>query len=140
MVLEYDTLILTINKRFENGNTFDANICTVIHIVDGYVILAETIGLISFHGSELSYSILSRKKWKKNYIPFDGGSFRCGDRVHYFTWLLLTSGTILSMRLRWFVAIVNMIYLQWLFVKALNWYLPLSFNANEMNKKVWWCH
>lgn len=85
MVLEYDTLILTINKRFENGNTFDANICTVIHIVEGYVILAETIGLISFHGSELSYSILSRKKMKKNYIPFDGGSFRCGDRVHYFT-------------------------------------------------------
>lgn len=65
MVLEYDTLILTINKRFENGNSFDANICTVIHIVDGYVILAETIGLISFHGSELSYSILSRKKMKK---------------------------------------------------------------------------
>lgn len=49
------------------------------------MILAETIGLISFHGSELSYSILSRKKMKKNYIPFDGGSFRCGDRVHYFT-------------------------------------------------------
>lgn len=65
MVLEYDTLILTINKRFENGKSFDANICTVIHIVEGYVILAETIGLISFHGSELSYSILSRKKWKK---------------------------------------------------------------------------
>lgn len=58
----YHTLILTINKRFENGNSFDANICTVIHIVEGYVILAETIGLISFHGSELSYSILSRKK------------------------------------------------------------------------------
>lgn len=68
MVLEYDTLILTINKRFENGKSFDANICTVIHIVDGYVILAETIGLISFHGSELSYSILSRKKMKKKII------------------------------------------------------------------------
>lgn len=65
MFLEQDTLILTINKRFENGNSFDANICTVIHIVEGYVILAETIGLISFHGSELSYSILSRKKMKK---------------------------------------------------------------------------
>lgn len=50
------------------------------------MILAETIGLISFHGSKLSYSILSRKKMKKkNYIPFDEGSFRCGDRVHYFT-------------------------------------------------------
>lgn len=68
MVLEYDTLILTINKRFENGNSFDANICTVIHIVDGYVILAETIGLISFHGSELSYSILYRKKKEKKII------------------------------------------------------------------------
>lgn len=68
MVLEYDTLILTINKRFENGNSFDANICTVIHIVEGYVILAETIGLISFHGSELSYSILSRKKKEKKII------------------------------------------------------------------------
>lgn len=68
MVIEYDTLILTINKRFENGNSFDANICTVIHIVEGYVILAETIGLISFHGSELSYSILSRKKMKKKII------------------------------------------------------------------------
>lgn len=68
MVLEYDTLILTINKRFENGNSFDANICTVIHIVDGYVILAETIGLISFRGSELSYSILSRKKKEKKII------------------------------------------------------------------------
>lgn len=68
MFLEYHTLIHTINKRFENGNSFDANICTVIHIVEGYVILAETIGLISFHGSELSYSILSRKKNKKKII------------------------------------------------------------------------
>lgn len=81
MFLEYDTLILTINKRFENGNTFDANICTVIHIVEGYVILAETIGLISFHGSELSYSILSRKKKMKKKIIFRLMEVRSGVEI-----------------------------------------------------------
>lgn len=69
MVLEYDTLILTINKRFENGNSFDANICTVIHIVEGYVILAETIGLISLF-MDLNWVIAYclEKKMKKKII------------------------------------------------------------------------
>lgn len=48
-LIEYETIILTITKPFENGNSFDANICTVIHTVEGYVIFAETTGLVSFH-------------------------------------------------------------------------------------------
>lgn len=58
MVFEYDILILIINKWFENGNLFDVNICIVIYIVEGYVILVEIIGLIFFYGFKLSYSIL----------------------------------------------------------------------------------
>lgn len=111
MVFEYDILILIINKWFENGNIFDVNICIVIYIVDGYVILVEIIGLIFFYGFELSYSILFWKKMKKNYILFDGGLFRCGDWVYYFIWFLLMFGMILLMRFWWFVVIVNMIYL-----------------------------
>lgn len=111
MVFEY-ILILVINKWFGNGNIFDVNICIVIYIVDGYVILVEIIGLIFFYGFELSYSILFWKKnEKKNYILFDGGLFRCGDWVYYFIWFLLMFGMILLMRFWWFVVIVNMIYL-----------------------------
>lgn len=58
MFFEYYILILIINKWFENGNLFDVNICIVIYIVEGYVILVEIIGLIFFCGFELSYSIL----------------------------------------------------------------------------------
>lgn len=68
MFFEYYILILIINKWFENGNLFDVNICIVIYIVEGYVILVEIIGLIFFYGFELSYSILFWKKMKKKII------------------------------------------------------------------------
>lgn len=138
--IEYETIILTITKPFENGNSFDANICTVIHTVEGYVIFAETTGLVSFH--DLNWVIAYCFEENEKYIYI----FRLMEvRSGVENWSiilpdLLTFGAILSMRLWWFVAIVNMIYLQWLFVKALNCHQPLSFNANEMNKKVWKCH
>lgn len=86
--IEYETIILTITKPFENGNSFDANICTVIHTVEGYVIFAETTGLVSFHDLNWVIAYCFEENEKYIYIPFDGGSIRCGELVHYFTWLI----------------------------------------------------
>lgn len=87
--IEYETIILTITKLTVWERKFiDANICTVIHTVEGYVIFAETTGLVSFHDLNWVIAYCFEENEKNIYIPFDGGSIRCGELVHYFTWLI----------------------------------------------------
>lgn len=140
--IEYETIILTITKLtvWERKFIWCKHLYSYSHC-GGLCDFCGNNWFGLFSWSELSYSILFRRKRNIYIYIFRLMEVRSGvENWSIILPDLLTFGAILSMRLWWFVAIVNMIYLQWLFVKALNCHQPLSFNANEMNKKVWKCH
>lgn len=102
----------------------------------------KCLGLWTFRGNQRFYLIQHLKRFitvrfGKWLFRFDGGSLRCRDRAHYSIWFYWRLAQFRHWDPNDSFAIVNTIYLQCLFVKALNFYHPLSNNAIEMNKKVW---